>query len=57
MEEIGQMILYVGPDQIIPLSGVLGTVIGIALIYWGKLLEGLRKVSSLLFTKHPPRND
>jgi hypothetical protein len=39
------MLLYVGPDQLIPLSGVFGTVFGLALIFWGKLLQGFRKVS------------
>jgi len=41
------MILYVGPDQIIPLSGALGTIAGLALMFWGKILEGIRKVASL----------
>ena len=42
------MLLYVGPDQLIPLSGVFGTVFGLALIFWGKVMQGFRKVSSLL---------
>lgn len=41
------MILYVGPDQLIPLSGFIGTAIGILLIFWGKLLNGFRRVASL----------
>ena len=44
------MILYVGPDQLIPLSGFIGTAIGMVLIFWGKLLQGLRRVASF-FTK------
>jgi len=40
------MALYVGPDQIVPLSGLLGTVIGLALMFWGKLMEAFRKVTS-----------
>jgi hypothetical protein len=47
------MILYVGPDQIMPLSGVLGTLLGLALMFWGKLLLALRKVSSLFSSKDP----
>jgi len=41
------MILYVGPDQLIPLSGLIGTAIGIVLIFWGKVLQGFRRVASL----------
>jgi len=47
------MILYVGPDQMMPLSGVLGTLLGLALMFWGKLLVALRKVSSLFSSKGP----
>ncbi len=42
------MLLYVGPDQIVPLSGLLGTVTGLALIFWGKLAQGARKLVSLV---------
>ncbi len=47
------MLFYVGPDQIIPLSGFLGTVAGLALIFWGKLTEGIRKLASLFTSKRP----
>jgi hypothetical protein len=47
------MLLYVGPDQIIPLSGFLGTVAGLALIFWGKLIQGFRKLGNLLWSKSP----
>ena len=40
------MLLYVGPDQLIPLSGIFGTVFGLALMFWGKVMQGYRKVSS-----------
>jgi hypothetical protein len=42
-----RMILYVGPDQLIPLSGVFGTIFGLVLIFWGKVLQGLRKVGAI----------
>ncbi len=42
------MLLYVGPDQIVPLSGFLGTVAGLALIFWGKLAQGIRKLASVI---------
>jgi len=40
------MILYLTPDQVLPLSGVLGTVVGLALMFWGKLQVLYRKVAS-----------
>jgi hypothetical protein len=42
------MIVYVGPDQIIPLSGFLGTAVGLALMFWGKVTEGVRRLSTKL---------
>jgi hypothetical protein len=38
------MMLYVGPDQVIPLSGFIGTAIGLALIFWGKVAQFFRMI-------------
>jgi hypothetical protein len=46
------MILYVGPDQIIPLSGFLGTVVGLALMFWNRILAAIRKVTSHFSAKN-----
>jgi hypothetical protein len=52
------MLLYVGPDQLIPLSGFLGTVFGLVLIFWGKLVTGFHKVASYLGMKSSdPKTD
>lgn len=40
------MIIYLGPDQVLPLSGFFGTVVGLALMFWGKLQEVFRRVAS-----------
>jgi hypothetical protein len=45
------MLLYVGPDQIIPLSGFLGTAIGLALMFWGRLAEGVRRFARVLSSR------
>jgi hypothetical protein len=45
------MILYVGPDQLIPLSGALGTLAGLAMIFWGKLTHLWRKIATRLTSK------
>ncbi len=47
------MILYLSPDQVVPLYGVLGTVVGLALMFWNKLMAALRKVGSLFSSKEP----
>ena len=45
------MLLYVGPDQIIPLSGAIGTVVGVALIFWGKVVQAFHKLAGLFSSK------
>ena len=42
------MLFYAGPDQIIPLASALSTVIGVALIFWGRLVQAFRKVFAFL---------
>ncbi|HUJ38995.1 MAG TPA: hypothetical protein VLW54_00505 [Candidatus Acidoferrales bacterium] len=49
------MILYLTPDQVLPLSGVLGTVVGLALMFWGKLLGLFRKVANRFSSKEIER--
>jgi hypothetical protein len=38
------MLLYGGPDQIIPLATILSTLSGLALIFWGKIMRAARRV-------------
>ena len=49
------MILYIGPDQILPLSGLLGTIVGLALMFWGKLQDFYRKLAGRLTSKNTER--
>jgi len=49
------MMIYIGPDQVLPLSGFLGTVIGLALMFWGRLLVVFRKLASRFSSKDPER--
>lgn len=46
---------YVGPDQIIPLSGVLGTLAGLALIFWHKVVHIARQLLGV--TSKPAEQD
>jgi len=41
------VILYIGPDQIMPLTSVLGAIAGIALMFWNRLVSLFVKVRSL----------
>ncbi len=47
------MFLYGGPDQIIPLASALSTIAGIAMIFWGRLIQASRKLFSA-FSKTTP---
>jgi len=49
------MILYIGPDQVLPLSGLLGTIVGLALMFWGKLQYMYRKLADRLTSKNTER--
>jgi len=49
------MTIYLGPDQVLPLSGVIGTVVGLALMFWGKLQELFQKFTSRSSSKHTER--
>lgn len=39
------MILYIGPDQVMPISSVLGTLVGVVLIFWNKLVVLLSRLT------------
>jgi hypothetical protein len=40
LSRVGQLpvVLYIGPDQIMPLTSVLGALVGVALMFWTRLL-------------------
>jgi hypothetical protein len=35
---------YVGPDQLMPVTSILATVLGFVLIFWNKFLGVVRKI-------------
>lgn len=37
------VLLYIGPDQMLPLTSALGAVVGVLLIVWNRLVSLLRK--------------
>jgi hypothetical protein len=38
------LVLYIGPDQILPLTSVLGGIVGVLLILWQRLVNAGRKM-------------
>ncbi len=50
------MLLYVGPDQIIPLSGALGTVAGLVMVFWGKVVQVFHKITGRFSSKPNPED-
>ncbi len=39
--------LYFGPDQVMPVASIVATVAGLILIFWGKLVGMLRRITGL----------
>jgi len=50
------VILYIGPDQIMPLTSVLGAIVGFALMFWNRLVVAVRRGSRLFGRRHEPQN-
>ena len=38
------VVLYVGPDQIMPLTSILGALVGVALMFWNRLVGLFHKL-------------
>jgi hypothetical protein len=45
------LVLYVGPDQILPLTSLLGAILGLLLIFWRYVVHLAGKVWQLLFRR------
>lgn len=51
------MLLYLGPETIMPLASILAAIMGFLLIFWRLILKGLKKLFALLtkpFKKEGP---
>jgi hypothetical protein len=51
IQSLPSMILYAGPDQLLPLASFLGAVIGILLIGWQRLVMFVRRAFQFVTTK------
>jgi hypothetical protein len=50
LERLPAVLLYVGPDQIMPLASVLSAIVGLAVMFWHRLVGLVRKCVGL-FTR------
>lgn len=42
------MPMYVGPDQILPLTSVLGAILGVLLMFWNRVLGVFKRIKQLI---------
>lgn len=45
------VVLYIGPDQMLPLTSALGAVFGVVLIFWHRLRALVSRVRRALFAR------
>ena len=38
------VVLYIGPDQILPVTSFIGGAVGLLLMFWHKVIDVMRKV-------------
>ena len=47
------LLLYLGPETIMPLASILGAIVGFVLIFWRVLVRFFQKVAKSI-SRHPP---
>jgi hypothetical protein len=45
-------ILYVGPDQLMPLTSILGAILGVLLLFWNWVARLARRVFSAVMRRN-----
>ena len=45
------ILLYAGPDQILPLVSVLGTILGVLLVFWQRFVGLVRRIYQFLMSR------
>ncbi len=45
------MLLYTGPDQVMPLLSILGAIIGFILLWWQRLIQLVRRAWQAAFKR------
>lgn len=55
-EVLAVLLLYTGPDQILPLVSIIGTIIGVLLIWWQRFVILVKKAWRFLASKMQSKN-
>ena len=53
---ISVFLLYAGPDQLLPLASIIGTIIGILMIGWQRVLGFMRNTFNSVMQKFRTQN-
>ena len=51
---LSAILLYAGPDQILPLMSVLGGILGVLLVFWQRFVRLIRRVGQFFMSKLRP---
>ena len=51
---LSAILLYAGPDQILPLMSVLGGILGVLLVFWQRFVTLVRRVGQFFMSKVRP---
>jgi len=50
----GFVVMYVGPDQMLPIASALGAIVGVLLIVWNRAVSLMRRAFRFLTGKSKP---
>lgn len=48
LRHIPSVVLYIGPDQIMPLTSILGAIVGVALMFWNRIVGLAHKLFTMI---------
>ena len=48
---LSAILLYAGPDQILPLMSVLGGILGVLLVFWQRFVRLVRRVGQFSMSR------
>jgi undecaprenyl pyrophosphate phosphatase UppP len=51
---LSAILLYAGPDQILPLMSVLGGILGVLLVFWQRFVGLVRRVGQFFMSRLRP---
>jgi hypothetical protein len=51
LPNLALVLLYLGPETVMPLASILAAILGILLIFWRFILKGIKKLFRSIFHK------